>query len=614
MGAEPDIVPSYEMFLQFLGEYARGFMGSRKVDGDTIYDTKESDESTRPGSVSEKNKYDKLARLILRKHMPAHNDVSKYTPYVRAEPISRRDRDDYLNPGAVMHAKWVVQTPDGPIPNIFHEAWLELPLSMHTGPHKKWTKTYMQWMRKTSLAALHKREYGYTHIDWENDGTFVMGPGWTGGPIDFWQPKTEPQTWDELFQLLHFHKKTTFNPTNFIPETAEEFKILWGLYFDDKPLPNSNEAIHQMMVQKIHDKQMEYWKLRQWGTETEERYRKLTTKQREYVWGQTFPVRFKGKKLTPDEKKALKAEHHKEWLENQARVDAFADDRRKLDAFAKKRFSDYRMDSLATGRSQKYKAFLPWRHTPPQTYPEMVLLWGLIYPERPVPPSQEELYQRILDEWKDFSAERIRLHQIYMDGVADQIKRGELPKKGVFGKGELIRGLRAHAKRQKMVLAGHKIAAQTELDRLAAEEAERVRLAAEQAERDRLAAEQAERDRLAAEQAKSRERARIAAMPFVPHTYAGLTPFQLYMKEQHGVDVSTTVTPSDYPNMAFTSSGQSALYGDEELRKKLNLPANIKAVQSQNGVVHQIFDPYVTMPKFIGTHDTSPPQENVFAH
>ena len=98
-------------------------------------------------------------------------------------------------------------------------------------------------------------------------------------------------------------------------------------------------------------------------------------------------------------------------------------------------------------------------------------------------------------------------------------------------------------------------------------------------------------------------------------TLAGLTPFQAYMKEQHGESVAADVKEEDYPNIAFTQSGRLALYGDDALEKRLNLAPQIRAIQNQNGVVHQVFDPSVQMPKFIGTHDVDQPhQESILAH
>ena len=96
----------------------------------------------------------------------------------------------------------------------------------------------------------------------------------------------------------------------------------------------------------------------------------------------------------------------------------------------------------------------------------------------------------------------------------------------------------------------------------------------------------------------------------------GLNPFQVYMKEAHGEDVSADdPTPAEHRDLAFTASGALALYGDEELEKKLGLPSYIRAVQSPNGVVHQVFDPAMAAPKFIGTHDVAQPhQENVLVH
>ena len=100
-----------------------------------------------------------------------------------------------------------------------------------------------------------------------------------------------------------------------------------------------------------------------------------------------------------------------------------------------------------------------------------------------------------------------------------------------------------------------------------------------------------------------------------PQTLAGMTPFQAYMYEQHGKTVGTDANEEDYPNIAFTQAGKLALYGDDALEKRLNLPEQIKAIQTSNGIIHEVFDPSVQMPKFIGTHDVDQPhQELILVH
>ena len=230
-------------------------------------------------------------------------------------------------------------------------------------------------------------------------------------------------------------------------------------------------------------------------------------------------------------------------------------------------------------------------------------MWGFLFPDKPIPPSEEEVARIALEEWQKQQDERNKIHL----RVAKELARKKAQE-------ELARLAAEKAERDRLA------AEQAERDRITAEKNERDRLAAEQAERDRLAAEQAEKDRLAeiarlAKESRDKERARIESMPFHPHTYAGLNPFQLYMKEQHGIDVSSHAVHSNFPTIAFSESGSMALYGDKALAKKLNLPANIKAVQAQNGVVHQIFDPYVTVPKFIGANDAAKPQQtSVLVH
>jgi hypothetical protein len=88
---------------------------------------------------------------------------------------------------------------------------------------------------------------------------------------------------------------------------------------------------------------------------------------------------------------------------------------------------------------------------------------------------------------------------------------------------------------------------------------------------------------------------------------AFMTDLQEYMYESRGVMVGAggIQHKGDYPGLAFTSTGAVALYGDDALEKKLGLSASYRAVQAQNGVVHQVFDPTVEEPKWHGTHESS---------
>ena len=96
-------------------------------------------------------------------------------------------------------------------------------------------------------------------------------------------------------------------------------------------------------------------------------------------------------------------------------------------------------------------------------------------------------------------------------------------------------------------------------------------------------------------------------------TTAGMTDIQEYMFEQHGKIWDERW--DSFPNIAYTSSRELALYGDTELEKRLGLPASVRAVQSSNGVLHEIFDPRMEVPKFTGTHDVETPhQDTILVH
>ena len=103
--------------------------------------------------------------------------------------------------------------------------------------------------------------------------------------------------------------------------------------------------------------------------------------------------------------------------------------------------------------------------------------------------------------------------------------------------------------------------------------------------------------------------------PYSPQTTSGWTEYQRYMYEQHGNIVEVGGTPSNYSEFAFTSSGEVALYGDPELEKRLGLPEHVRAVMSQNNVVHTTFDHTIEIPKYIGMHDVNPAhEESVLIH
>ena len=85
------------------------------------------------------------------------------------------------------------------------------------------------------------------------------------------------------------------------------------------------------------------------------------------------------------------------------------------------------------------------------------------------------------------------------------------------------------------------------------------------------------------------------------------TPFDIYMREEHP-SMQTQISPENIPWLSFSQEGNVLLYSDPSLHKERQLPLNIKAIQSQNGIIHTAFDPTTVNPKIHGFHDTSPPE------
>ena len=86
-----------------------------------------------------------------------------------------------------------------------------------------------------------------------------------------------------------------------------------------------------------------------------------------------------------------------------------------------------------------------------------------------------------------------------------------------------------------------------------------------------------------------------------------MTDFQKYMLEEHGEKVSMiNLHREDHPHMTFDRSGKiPTLYGDHALEQELGLAVDVRAVQSQSGIIHQVWDPTVVTPKFEGMHESS---------
>jgi hypothetical protein len=85
------------------------------------------------------------------------------------------------------------------------------------------------------------------------------------------------------------------------------------------------------------------------------------------------------------------------------------------------------------------------------------------------------------------------------------------------------------------------------------------------------------------------------------------TPFDIYMREEHP-SIKIQISPDNIPWLSFDPEGNVLLYSDPSLHQEKQLPDNIKAIQSQNGIVHTAFDPTTVNPKIHGFHNTAPPE------
>ena len=107
---------------------------------------------------------------------------------------------------------------------------------------------------------------------------------------------------------------------------------------------------------------------------------------------------------------------------------------------------------------------------------------------------------------------------------------------------------------------------------------------------------------------KADREARQAAAALVDHIeqdqaphLTNLTPLQEYIAEEHPADYNPqgeAVTKEKYDWMAFTGDNHPALSGDPVLEERLGLSDAVKAVQSQQGVIHEYFDPTAVQPAF----------------
>ena len=91
----------------------------------------------------------------------------------------------------------------------------------------------------------------------------------------------------------------------------------------------------------------------------------------------------------------------------------------------------------------------------------------------------------------------------------------------------------------------------------------------------------------------------------IPPPKQTLTELEEYIQEQHFQDIGKTTTDLDWLAVSkFT--GASVLTNDELLQHELGLPPEIKAVQSQMGVIHTSFDPTMVVPAFHSTKEAIP--------
>jgi len=64
-----------------------------------------------------------------------------------------------------------------------------------------------------------------------------------------------------------------------------------------------------------------------------------------------------------------------------------------------------------------------------------------------------------------------------------------------------------------------------------------------------------------------------------------------YLDDEHDLELKGTITQNQVPFIAFDEDGAPALHGDAILHKELDLPANIAAVKSREGIVHEVYLP-----------------------
>ena len=88
------------------------------------------------------------------------------------------------------------------------------------------------------------------------------------------------------------------------------------------------------------------------------------------------------------------------------------------------------------------------------------------------------------------------------------------------------------------------------------------------------------------------------------HLVPFLSPLDEYIQEQHPEDIGKD--PTTLPWLAMNRLGEPVFGHDDLLHSDLGLPADVKAVQSANGVVFTAWDPSQMVPSFHALKDATP--------
>ena len=88
------------------------------------------------------------------------------------------------------------------------------------------------------------------------------------------------------------------------------------------------------------------------------------------------------------------------------------------------------------------------------------------------------------------------------------------------------------------------------------------------------------------------------------HIVPFMSPLEEYIKEQHPEDIGKA--PAQLPWLAMNRLGDPVFGHDDLLHSDKGLPADVKAVQSANGVIFTAWDPTQMVPSFHATKDATP--------